>query len=118
MDAYILAGDIGGTKTSLSLYSINDGPGHPQDKKTFPSRNYSSLVDIVAAYLSKRDVEIRLASFGVAGPVHKGQVSTTNLPWSLSEASLRPVIKDAPVYLINPSPQADVLLSIALFPLP
>lgn len=101
MAAYILAGDVGGTKTSLSLYSENDGPGHPQENETFPSRDYGSLVDIVADYLSKRDVDIRLASIGVAGPVQDGQVSTTNLPWSLTEASLRPVVKDAPVYLIN-----------------
>jgi glucokinase len=98
---YILAGDIGGTKTSLSLFDEASGPSLPLEKETFPSRDYGSLIEIVEAYLSKRNVEIRAASFGVAGPVIGGRVSTTNLPWSLTAASLRPVVNNAPVFLLN-----------------
>ncbi|MDW7754502.1 MAG: glucokinase [Brevefilum sp.] len=101
MTAYFLAGDIGGTKTVLSLFEEGSGPNIPLEKETFASRNFRSLSDIVVAYLSKRSVAVRVASFGVAGPVKDGQVETTNLPWSLTESALRPVVNDAPVFLLN-----------------
>jgi glucokinase len=101
MTHYVLAGDIGGTKTRLSLYDEARGPGFPLEGETFASKDYSSLIEIIEAYLSKKAVTIRMASFGVAGPVMNGQVSTTNLPWSLTEASLGAVVDHAPVYLLN-----------------
>lgn len=101
MSAYILAGDIGGTKTVLSLYEEGSGPNIPHEKETFVSRDFGSLSDIIEAYLSKRKVAVRIASFGVAGPVKDSRVETTNLPWSLTESALRPVVNDAPVFLLN-----------------
>ncbi len=101
MDEFILAGDIGGTKTSLSLYDKNKGPGTPLEKKTFASRDFDSLKSIVETYLSQKSVQICMAIFGVAGPVKDGCVETTNLPWTLTEASLRSAVDDAPVTLIN-----------------
>jgi len=101
MTKYILAGDIGGTKTRLSLYDETEGPGFPEQSETFASKDYKSLNEIVEVYLSQKSVEISAASFGVAGPVQEGQVSTTNLPWVLSEKSLQTVVNQAPVFLIN-----------------
>ena len=101
MSAYILAGDIGGTKTVLSLYEEGSGPNIPLDKEIFASRDFGALSDIVEDYLSKRSVAVRIASFGVAGPVKGGLVETTNLPWSLTESGLRPLVNDAPVFLLN-----------------
>jgi glucokinase len=101
MGDYVLAGDIGGTKTRLSLYDEARGPGYPLEGETFASKDYGSLIEIIEAYLSRKAVKIRMASFGVAGPVMNGQVSTTNLPWSLTEASLQAVVDHAPVYLLN-----------------
>lgn len=101
MSAYILAGDIGGTKTVLSLYEEGSGANIPFEKETYVSRDFGSLSDIVETYLSNRPVAVRMASFGVAGPVKDGRVETTNLPWSLTELALRPVVNDAPVFLLN-----------------
>ena len=101
MSAYILAGDIGGTKTVLSLYEEGSGLNIPLDKEVFVSRDFGSLSDIVETYLSNRPVAVRIASFGVAGPVKDGRVETTNLPWSLTESALRPVVNNAPVFLLN-----------------
>ncbi len=39
MAAYILAGDIGGTKTVLSLYEEGSGPNIPLDKVRMHSEN-------------------------------------------------------------------------------
>ena len=101
MGDYVLAGDIGGTKTRLSLYDEARGAGFPLEQETFASKDFGSLIEIIEAYLSRKAVNIRMASFGVAGPVMNGQVSTTNLPWSLTEASLGAVVDHAPVYLLN-----------------
>lgn len=101
MAEFILAGDIGGTKTRLSLYDENTGPTEPVEKETFSSKDFSSLSEIVKTYLAKKSVSVRLACFGVAGPVKDGQVSATNLPWKITEDSLRAVVDDVPVFLLN-----------------
>ena len=44
----ILAGDIGGTKTILGLFSREAGPGHPLVEDTFSSRDYSGLEEMSA----------------------------------------------------------------------
>jgi len=101
MTEYILAGDIGGTKTRLSLYKENTGPYLPVDEETFSSKAFHSLVEIVEKYLENKKVNIHMASFGIAGPIKSGRVETTNLPWIITEDSLRPVVNDAPVSLLN-----------------
>jgi len=80
----ILAGDIGGTKTILGLFSREAGPGHPLVEDTFSSRDYSGLEEMSARFLGRAGSEpIKAACFGIAGPVRPGGVDTTNLPWSL-----------------------------------
>jgi glucokinase len=101
MREYILAGDIGGTKTRLSLYEANTGPHSPQFDETFASKDFLSLADIVKKYLKNKKVHIQVASFGIAGPVKNGRVETTNLPWVISEDSLKLSVNNAPVFLLN-----------------
>ncbi len=95
-----LAGDIGGTKTTLALYSAEAGPREPVAKATFPSADYASLEAIVAAFLQDRHVAIRRASFGIAGPVVDGRVQATNLPWVIEEQAFSAWL-GAPVRLLN-----------------
>jgi glucokinase len=98
----ILAGDIGGTKTSLALASTRDGQVHQIERvRHFPSQQYDSLEAIVSAYLAEVREPVEGACFGVAGPVLGGEATITNLPWRLSEASLRAHLHGAPVRLIN-----------------
>ena len=47
----LLAGDIGGTKTVLALYSHNQGAGAPLVEATFPSGSYASLESLVHDFL-------------------------------------------------------------------
>lgn len=97
----ILAGDIGGTKTSLALYSSQTGPGLPLEKEVFASKEFDSLEAMIQRYLAGKAVQIHSASFGVAGPVKDGRVQTTNLPWIMSEASLQSLLNGAPAFLLN-----------------
>ncbi len=76
----ILAGDIGGTKTALGIYSSEKGMGTPLARETFASANYACLEDIVAEFRLKFDFEIEKAAFGVAGPVSGGKAVIRNYP--------------------------------------
>lgn len=99
-DCY-LAGDIGGTKTVLALFSTETGPFQPVETEIFPSRDFASLDEIVKTYLSTRDQRICGASFGVAGPVKEGRAEATNLPWRIDARRLGALINSAPVSLLN-----------------
>jgi len=96
-----LAGDIGGTKTVLALFSIDQGPFQPVEKAVFPSRGFVSLEEILRIYLKNKSIRIQSASFGIAGPVYKDRVKTTNLPWMVEAGLLSQVIGGAPVWLLN-----------------
>jgi glucokinase len=84
----LLAGDIGGTKTNLAVFSSDAGPYAPLAEATFPSGAYASLEALVSQFLAQNDLKISRASFGVAGPVVDGRAKITNLPWEMSEANL------------------------------
>ncbi|MBN1666362.1 MAG: glucokinase [Anaerolineales bacterium] len=101
MREMILAGDIGGTKTSLALYERQAGPGLPLEKEVFASQAFESLEIIIHRYLANKPVRVHTATFGVAGPVKDGRVQTTTLPWTLMETSLRTTLNGAPVFLLN-----------------
>ena len=79
MDKLYLAGDIGGTKTRLALFSLEAGDCEPFEIESFPSQDYNSLEDIVHTYLAEKPTELTGASFGIAGPIFGGQAKVTNL---------------------------------------
>lgn len=98
---YTLAGDIGGTKTSLAIFAPEQGPHAPQQEATFPSRNYSSLSAIVQEYLREIGRDVECATFGVSGPVVQGRSQITNLPWVLDETELANDLGLSQVRLLN-----------------
>jgi glucokinase len=97
----LLAGDIGGTKTSLAIYSPERGPRAPLAEATFPSAAYPSLEALLREFLASGHWHPRQAVFGVAGPVVAGQASITNLPWVMEEAQLQAAFGLASVRLLN-----------------
>jgi glucokinase len=84
----LIAGDIGGTKTDLAIFSSEAGPHSPIARTKVRSADYSSLQDIVREFLSEAKKPIDRACFAVAGPVIEGRVKTTNLPWVIEDNSL------------------------------
>lgn len=97
---FLLAGDIGGTKTVLALYPAEGNSLTPIRKERFASQDYKSLDDIVAEFLGGAHLSILRASFGVAGPVSNGRAQITNLPWVIDSAQLENQIQ-APARLLN-----------------
>jgi glucokinase len=84
----LIAGDIGGTKTELAIFSSEAGPHSPLAKARFHSADYPSLQAIVREFRATTDKPIDRACFAVAGPVIGGRVQATNLPWLIEETSL------------------------------
>jgi glucokinase len=120
-DAYLLAGDIGGTKTDLAIYSARGGPHGPVVKTTVRTADYPNLESAANPFLREAGIQVEAAAFGVAGPVVEGKVTGTNLPWSLDESVLRPALGCASVTLLNdlqaianavPFLQSDDLLTL------
>ncbi len=98
----ILAGDIGGTKTVLALYSANSENLKLIKQATFPSKGPKSLEEILGQFLDgEKDLQIQTGCFGVAGAVIDGRCKTTNLPWELDELKLAEFIKAKKVKLLN-----------------
>ena len=85
----LLAGDIGGTKTALSLYAYGDGLLQHLRGATFASAQHPTLEAIVKQFLAEGEaLTLQAACFGVAGPVLDGRSAATNLPWIMETATL------------------------------
>src|SRR5882757_5493324 len=97
----LIAGDIGGTKTDLAIYSIESGPHAPLAQTEVHSADYPSLQAMVAEFLGQVKMSVDVASFDVAGPVIDGHVKTTNLPWMMDETSLARDLNVKTVHLMN-----------------
>src|SRR5215468_1273205 len=99
----LIAGDIGGTKTALAIYSNEAGPLVPLAQTTVHSADYASLQVIVKEFLNKEKAPVDRACFAVAGPVIGGRVKATNLPWLVEEAALADELNINPqsVHLMN-----------------
>jgi glucokinase len=97
----LIAGDIGGTKTDLAIYSKESGPHVPLAQVEVHSADYPSLQAIVTEFLSQTKLSVDTATFDVAGPVIDGHVKTTNLPWVMDEGSLKTELKLRSVHLLN-----------------
>ena len=97
----LLAGDIGGTKTIMALYSIASGPLKPVFEQSYASGSYADLDSIIEEFLHKAETSVTHACFGVAGPVVNGAAKITKLPWQLVESELQTTHNFASLQLIN-----------------
>jgi glucokinase len=94
-----LAGDIGGTKTNLGIFSR--GIARPLVSETYQNLQYPGIEEIIEAFLKMHPVQIDQACFGIAGPVHGGRCRLTNLPWDVREDIIQTRFKISNVRLIN-----------------
>jgi glucokinase len=97
----VIAGDIGGTKTDLAIYSRESGPHTPLAQTEVHSADYPSLEAMVREFLTQVKMSVDVASFDVAGPVINGHVKTTNLPWVLDEQTLANDLDLKAAHLMN-----------------
>jgi glucokinase len=98
---FVLAGDIGGTKTNLALFSIDGERLRVELSRIFLSKSYSGLAPVLDEFLAGDHPAIDSACFGIAGPIVDDQVRTPNLAWIVDRAELRGALKLDSVHLLN-----------------
>ena len=120
MARYVLAGDVGGTKTDLALYALpksraaakparrhraeNAGaaPGLELVREaTVPSKGRGGLEEILESFLATGKEKPVAAAFGIPGPVIDEVVVTTNLPWRIDAKGVGKAIGTRHVRLMN-----------------
>ena len=103
---YLLAGDLGGTKTLLRLVR-SASPAKVEFQQSYQSREYSSLVSIVQQFLAAAqtqlgvEIAIENACFGIAGAVIDRASYLPNLDWHISADKIAQELQIPHVKLIN-----------------
>lgn len=97
----ILAGDVGGTKTILALYAVQQGAVACIHKQQYASQQYTCFTDILTAFLANISGAIESACIGVAGPIVDGDCRATNLPWHIIRADIAAQLQTPNVTLLN-----------------
>jgi glucokinase len=97
----LLAGDIGGTKTHLGIFSREKGLRLPLAEADFVSAQFPDLTTIVRDFLNRVNIPADAACFGVAGPVVEGVAKVTNLPWIIDEKHICRELNLSSVRVLN-----------------
>ncbi len=97
----VLAGDVGGTRTRIGLFSIENRNFKTLAFERYESRKFDCLEEIVQTFSKTIDAHPRAAAFGIAGPVINGVCRTTNLPWVVDVASLSKAIGIPRTTIVN-----------------
>jgi glucokinase len=96
----LLAGDIGGTKTRMGIFTLSRGVPVLRKEAVYASREHGSLEEIIEDFLAS-SFRVDAACFGVAGPVFNGVADATNLPWLMKTKRLQQKLRMEQVVLIN-----------------
>ena len=116
---YLLAGDLGGTKTLLRLVKA-ESPDRSEFEYSYKSQEYNSLVSIAQEFLAAvrtklgSKIEVQAACLAIAGAVIDRSSYLPNLDWHISADELQHQLKIPQVELINDF--AAVGYGIALLP--
>lgn len=97
----LLAGDIGGTKTHLGVFSPYGDPREPLHAATLPSGRCPDPETMIREFLEEAQLPVTAVCLGVAGPVREGAANITNLPWQLNVGRLRDVLGTPSVRIVN-----------------
>ncbi len=104
MSSLLLAGDVGGTKTWLGLFS--DAFPRPElvNERQYPTLEWDGLTDLVDRFLEESGAEpsrIRGTAIGVAGPVEGNASNLTNVRWRVDGDHLGRTLGRSPVLVMN-----------------
>jgi glucokinase len=103
---YLLAGDLGGTKTHLRLVTA-ESPDRSVFEQIYPSQEYPGLVAIVTEFIAAAQtqlgnkIEIASACFGIAGAVIEQSSYLPNLDWQIHADQLQQELRIPRIKLIN-----------------
>jgi glucokinase len=100
----ILAGDVGGTKTLLGLFSEAADRPAPIEVGEFATLDYNGLEPMIEEFLRAWNVEprhLQSTCIGVAGAITSQVARMTNVPWVVDAAALSVRTGIKPVRILN-----------------
>ncbi len=97
----VLAGDVGGTKTRLAHVEVGEGLLRVEAEADYRSADYPDLGAVARAFRERQGAGEEAVAFGVPGPVSKGRVRITNLPWEITLGALQHTLGLRRVAMIN-----------------
>lgn len=97
----ILAGDVGGTKTILALYSFENGTLQRLSQQKYWSKDFTSLEAVLKNFLTATKIIVSTAVLGVPGPVIHNVCKTPNLPWTIDGNSIAKKFRINNVKILN-----------------
>ncbi len=100
----LLAGDVGGTKANLAIFSMDEKTGRLEllRNERYPSGEFDGLGVIAKRFLQEgNEGEIHAACFGVPGPVSNNRAQPTNLKWAIDGDELAAGLGIPSVSLLN-----------------
>ena len=102
----ILAGDVGATKTELTLYDKVNSAGKLKKiiSEKYLSNDYKNIEEIIFLFMKDKidkTVKIDSACIGIPGPVDNGRAKLTNLNWEINEKYLSEKLKINKFRLVN-----------------
>lgn len=102
----ILAGDVGGTKCNLALFSEKNGKLVQVFRQRFASKDFAKFDLIIREFQQQAaphltDHKVQAAGFGVAGPVINNRIHATNLPWIIDSETLSNELNVKTIALMN-----------------
>jgi len=100
----LLAGDVGGTKTRIGLFSQAPVRPDPVVVRTYRTLDFRDLAALLQRFLDdagREAADIDVACFGVAGPVTGSRAVLPNVPWIADADVLRHDLAVPRTYLLN-----------------
>ena len=102
----IIAGDVGGTKCNIALFSEKDGKLDVVFRQRFASKDFAKFDLIIKEFTRQATPHmngqpVRAAGFGVAGPVINNRIHATNLPWIIDSDTLSSELGVKTIALMN-----------------
>jgi glucokinase len=112
----IIAGDVGGTKARIGLFTRQAGRVELVVSEQYHSNAFSSFEDLLKKFTESHSSTIKSnlesACFGLPGPVINGRVKVTNLPWEVAQSSVSSCLGVPKTKLVN-----DLVSTAAAIPL-
>lgn len=100
LDMIVLAGDIGGTNTRLTLADVAINRVRVQVVERFRNDSAGSLIELLFAFLDGKR-KPQAICLGVAGPTDGKRVQLTNLDWRIASDEIAAQTGIAKVRLVN-----------------
>src|SRR5919108_3130091 len=100
----LLAGDVGGTKTFIGLFTGGITRPDIVETRVYRTLDFPDLGALTEQFLRDTGAaasNIESACFGVAGPVDGTRAQLTNVPWTIDVEALRRRVPVARVGLLN-----------------